>query len=348
MVDALHLVALSVAFLAFLSVGFFGMKFLIDIWTIQAPERLEAARQTPANPTSEARTEPPAAVSGGPNESPGLPLPANARRPTDTGATPVILPPDQNLEAAEAEDTVQQTTPTTQGSVSRDMRAVFIRLYLTLAVVVILSLHATTWPTALRSLYTNALSFVYLSFWAPQIYRNTMRNSRRALKFEFVIGQSCLRLAPFAYFYTVSDNVLSVTADRNAAYVLIAWVWIQVWVLISQEILGPRFFIRSAWAPPAYDYHPVLREDDEESGARMPIGFTQATAGPSSPTSKPGGSSERGRRIFDCAICMQNLEVPVVPAGGDRNEGGTAAAASIFSRRNYMVTPCRYGPEPPV
>ncbi len=342
MVEAIHLMSLSAAFLAFLSVGFFGMKFLMDIWTIQAPERLEAARQGPANPTGEARTEPPVAVSGGPNEPPGLPLPVTARRPTDTGATPVMLPPDQDLGAAEAGDAVQPTNQTTQGSASGDMKAVFIRLYLALAIVVILSLHATTWPTALRSFYTNALSFVYLSFWVPQIYRNTMRNSRRALRFEFVIGQSCLRLAPFVYFYTVSDNVLSVTVDRNAAYVLIAWVWIQVWVLVSQEILGPRFFIRNAWAPPAYDYHPILREDDEEFGASMPIGFTQATAEPSSPTSKPGESSERGRRIFDCAICMQNLEVPVVPAGADRSGGSTAAAGSIFSRRNYMVTPCRY------
>lgn len=342
MVDAIHLMALSAAFLGFLSVGFFGMKFLMDIWTVQAPERLEAARQRPANPTDEARAQPPVAVSGGPDEPPGLPLPVTARRATDTGATPVILPPDQDLEAAAAGDAAQPTIQTAQGSASGDMKAVFIRLYLALAVVMILSLHATTWPTALRSAYTNVVSFVYLSFWVPQIYRNTMRNSRRALRFEFVIGQSCLRLAPFVYFYTVSDNVLSVTVDRNAAYVLIAWVWIQVWVLISQEILGPRFFIRSAWAPPAYDYHPVLREDDEESGARMPIGFTQATAEPSSPSSKPGQGSERGLRIFDCAICMQNLKVPVVVAGGNGNESSTVAAASIFSRRNYMVTPCRY------
>lgn len=339
MVEAIHLMALSAAFLGFLSVSFFGMKFLMDIWTIQAPERLEAARQRPANPTGEARTEPAVAVSGGPDEPPGLPLPVTARRPTDTGATPVILPPDQDVEAAEAGDAIQPTTQIAQGSTAGDMKAVFTRLYFALVVVVILSLHATTWPTTLRSVYTNALSFSYLSFWVPQIYRNTMRNSRRALKFEFVFGQSCLRLAPFVYFYTVSDNVLSITIDRNAAYVLIAWVWIQVCVLVSQEILGPRFFIRSAWAPPAYDYHPVLREDDEESGASMPIGFTQAT---SSPTSKAGESSEHGRRIFDCAICMQNLEVPVVPAGGDGSGGSTAAAGSIFSRRNYMVTPCRY------
>ena len=344
MVDAICITAVSTAFLAFLCVSFFGMKFLMDIWTIQAPERLERERQATANPADESRSESTPAAQARPEDSPGLPLPATARRPAENGATPVILPLDQDLQAAETEDAVQPTTQTTLGSSRREMGAVYLRFYFILFTVLIVSLHAATWPTALRSFYTNVLSVGYLSFWAPQIYRNTMRNSRRALRFEFVIGQSCLRLAPFLYFYTVPNNVLFVKVDRNAAYVLIAWVWIQVWVLVSQEILGPRFFIRSAWAPPAYDYHPVLREEDEEAGASMPIGFTQATAGPSSPMGKPGESSERGRRVFDCAICMQNLEVPVVPAGGDRSEGSAAAAASIFSRRNYMVTPCRYEP----
>lgn len=314
------------------------MKFLMDIWTIQAPERSAAERQNTTSPEGNgANATQPAPVPG----SPGLPLPVTARRPADTGATPIILPPDQDLEAAEAEDAAQPTAQTTLGSARREMSAVYVRFYLVLVTILLLSAYALTWPTAIRSLYANVVSFAYLSFWVPQIYRNTIRNSRRALRFEFVVGQSCLRLAPFVYIYTVQDNILYVDTNHTAAYILVAWVWIQVWALISQEILGPRFFIRSTWAPPAYDYHPVLREDDEESGPSMPIGFTQATAGPSSPTAKAGESDARGKKVFDCAICMQNLEVPVVSKGGEDGEGSKAAAASIFARRTYMVTPCR-------
>ena len=342
MADAVYLTAVSAAFLAFLCVSFFGMKFLMDVWTIQAPERMETTRQTSTNPAGDTRVDSTPAGEDQPEEPPGLPLPATARRPTDSGATTVILPPDQDIGGATTEEAARPTTQATLGSARREMSAVYLRFYLILFAILIVSLYAMMWPPILRSFYTNVMSFGYLSFWAPQIYRNAMRNSRRALRLEFVVGQSLLRLAPFVYLYTVSDNVLSVEVDRNMAYVLIAWIWIQVWILISQEILGPRFFVRSVWVPPAYDYHPILREDDEESGASMPIGFTQATAGPSSPTFKPEESKERGKRVFDCAICMQNLEVPVVPAGGGQSEGSTAAAASIFGRRNYMVTPCRY------
>ena len=338
MADAVYLTAVSAAFLAFLCVSFFGMKFLMDVWTVQAPERLETARQTTTNPAGDTSVDSTPAGEDRREEPRGLPLPATARSPTNSGDTTVILPPDQDIGGANA----RPTTQTTLGSARREMSAVYLRFYLILFAILIVSLYAMMWPPILRSFYTNVMSFGYLSFWAPQIYRNAMRNSRRALRLEFVVGQSLLRLAPFVYLYTVSDNVLFVEIDRNVAYVLIAWAWIQIWILISQEILGPRFFVRSVWVPPAYDYHPILREDDEESGASMPIGFTQATAGPSSPTIEPGESKERGKRVFDCAICMQNLEVPVVPACHGQGEGSTAAPTSIFSRRNYMVTPCRY------
>ena len=118
---------------------------------------------------------------------------------------------------------------------------------------------------------------MYLSFWVPQIKRNIIRNCRKALRWEFVVGQSVLRLLPFYYFYTFPRNVLYVKPDGHAMAVLVAWVWLQVCVLASHELLGPRFFVPDGWAPPAYDYHPVLREGDEEAGApAMPLGFTQA------------------------------------------------------------------------
>ncbi|SLM38820.1 ring finger ubiquitin ligase [Lasallia pustulata] len=328
-IDAAFVALVATAFLAFLCVSFFGMKFLMDIWIEQFPERQERQRhaaaanppQTPAGPS------PLAVITAASADT--LPLPVTARRPADTGATPIILPPDQDLDAADAADTAaaQPANPTTLGSARREMGALYTRFYVLLFLIIFLSLHATSWPTTLRSWYNNLLTLLYLSFWLPQIYRNILRNCRKALRWEFVLGQSLLRLTPFIYFYTVSDNVLFVEPDRNAAYLLVAWVWIQAWALVSQEVLGPRFFVPRGWAPPAYDYHPILREDDEEAGKAMVVGFTQATstdagaassssASAASPRGGGGESKDIGKRTFDCAICMQDIEVPVVPAGG--------------------------------
>ena len=358
-VDAAFLPLIATAFLSFLCVSFFGMKFLMDVWTVQAPERQEREREQQrerdrrniAAPSRAADQAPAAALAQAPVITAGevdtLPLPVTARRPADPNSTPIIITPDQELDAAVAEDnaTTQTTPQTTLGSARREMSALYTKFYFLLLGILFLSLHATTWPVTLRTIYSNTLAFVYLSFWIPQIHRNIIRNCRKALRWEFIVGESVLRLAPIAYVYVVPDNVLFIENDVSAAYGLMGWVWIQICALVSQEILGPRFFVPGGWAPPAYDYHPILREEDEEAGAAMPIGFTQATADPASPTTpKPGESKEKGKRVFDCAICTENIEVSVVPASGI-GEGERAAsigAATIFSRRAYMVTPCRH------
>lgn len=358
LVDTAFLPLITTAFLSFLCVSFFGMKFLMDIWTVQAPEREKRERErqrerdrrnavsNASRPASTAATATPAPIITAAGTD-TLPLPVTARRPADTGAGLVIVTPDQDLEAAQADDNAaaQNTTQTTVGTARRELSALYSKFYFLLLGILFLSLHATTWPTDLRSIYSNVLAFIYLSFWLPQIYRNVIRNCRKALRWEFVVGESILRLAPIVYFYTVNDNIVFVDNDTNAAYVLIGWVWIQIWALISQEILGPRFFVPNGYAPPAYDYHPILREDDEESGSTMPIGFSQATADPSSPTApRPGESKEKGKKVWDCAICTENIEVPVLPAAGSGGGESTAAvtATTIFSRRVYMVTPCRH------
>ena len=370
-VDAAFLPLIATAFLSFLCVSFFGMKFLMDIWTVQAPEREERDREAQRErdrrnaavavppPNIPMPAEIPVVTAAGADS---LPLPVTANRPANTASDVVILPPDQDLDATEAEDnappqtTPQPTTTTTLGSARREMSALYSKFYFLLLGILFLSLHATTWSTTLRSIYANTLILFYLSFWIPQIHRNIVRNCRKALRWDFVIGQSIIRLAPVLYFYTQPDNVLFIEPDTNAAYILISWVWLQIWALVSQEVLGPRFFVPSNWAPVAYEYHPILREDDEESGASMPIGFTQPTS-PTSPititTTKPGESKEKGnKKVFDCAICTENIEVPVIPAAGrttiTTTNGETAAASSmtaastIFSRRAYMVTPCRH------
>lgn len=353
---------LAVSFFAFLSVTFLDLRFLMDIWLVQDEERRRQERQAhnqtritaPPASTQTSQTVPstqeevPSVIApavSGENQAitDTLPLPVSATQAISAGATPIILPPDQD-EPANAE------TPTTNDNPTRRFGALYTRFYAILLIIVFLSLHATSWPLVLRSAYCNLLAFLYLSPWVPQIYRNIMRNCRKALLWKYVVGQSILRLIPVAYFYGVYDNVLFVENDRRALLVLAAWIWIQSWVLFIQSILGPRVFIKKSWVPPAYDYHPVLREDEEAS--LLPIGFSQATATDlsTSPTSSPrsrrpsGADAERAdhkdRRIYDCAICMQDVDVPIVPIGG--SESAVNMPSNLLARLAYMVTPCRH------
>lgn len=307
---------------------------MMEIWAIQAPERQERRpnRQSPNTPSG------------------SLPLPATAAAMRDTGATPVILTPDQDPPSDEETPPPNHgvAAPST-GEARADVGAMYARFYLILFLLLILSIWSFVWPNRVGSVYARTLGFIYLSFWTPQIYRNVMRNCRKAFRWDFVVGQSVLRLSPFLYFLTVRGNVLFIRPDSITALAMTGWVWLQVWVLASQDILGPRFFVPRGWAPPAYDYHPILRDtagpeqDLEAGGGTLPIGSLRADEREPSPEDKPR-PKDRKKAVFDCAICMQEMEVPVL--AGPSTSGGSSSvtdgATSILTRRTYMVTPCRH------
>ncbi|KAL4934679.1 ubiquitin-protein ligase dscA [Aspergillus undulatus] len=330
------LVMATLSFLAFLSVSYVAMKFMIEIWAIQAPERRDQSR----------RSNPPAP----PPQPTGLPLPATAARLRDSGATPIILTPDQDPpdEEETATTTNRSTVPTAQETRS-DVGAMYARFYFVLCVMIFMSIWSFLWPNKLGGWYARSLTFAYLSFWVPQIYRNVMRNCRKALRWDFVIGQSCLRIFPFVYFLTVRENVLFIRPDYKTALCFIGWIWIQVWILASQDILGPRFFVPRGWAPPAYDYHPILRDDPEsgpdlESGF-LPIGALRGDGRRDSDVKDDNDrqrNKDRKRAVFDCAICMQDIDVPVLAAPGTAGGSVADGATTLLTRRSYMVTPCRH------
>lgn len=328
--DTSFLLITATSFLSFFGVSFLGMKFQIEIWTIQAPERMEREQQA-ANNAEE------------------LPRPVTAQGPADANATPVASPPDQN---SPANTTTTNTTPRPPESVdtAANAGAMYSRFYFVLFCLIFLSSWALFWSPRVRTIYVKTLSFVYLSFWTPQIYRNVMRNCRKALSWEFVIGESLLRLFPYFYFYLSPRNVLLIQSDLLTTFLLGSWVWIQVWALISQDILGPRFFVPKGWVPPAYDYHPILRDtsvsgsgEDPEAGETLPITSLRAeqreVAASAGENNREAGSGKR-KRIFDCAICMQDIEVSVIVSDGSIGAGSMAKGTSLFTRRAYMVTPC--------
>jgi len=143
-----------------------------------------------------------------------------------------------------------------------------------------------------------------------------------------------------------ADNILFADTDWTAFAVLAGWLWVQIWILAAQEVLGPRFGIPKHWTPTAWDYHPILREDNVEAGG-LPIGLVQIPGSPGLERVRTGEEDRKKKdghvRSVDCAICMQVLEVPVVPAGEEvTGSAGAGGVAGMLARRTYMVTPCRH------
>lgn len=340
--ETFTLLFMVIAFLGFMQGGFFGMKFLMDVWTIQKSERNEW--RNPAATEVRTVTVPPVDGMRQPEVQAlpgGLPLPVTAQRPSWALATPFLDP----VATVAPNPTAANGTPPSFGSL-------YTRFYLLLLFIVFLSLHvASSWPPFFRSLYTNCLTFIYLSFWTPQIYRNIIRNCRRSFSWEYVVVQSMLRLAPIGYFWGVPSNFLDGETNLTMLSVLVVWVWCQILVIGAQEMLGPRFFIKDSWdwVPPAWDYHPVLRDDDESGN--IPVGYSTA---PSSLEDERAGllgesahvdADRRTHRLYECAICMQQLDVPVAIPSHAETRVGTLTdtfGGGMLARRSYMITPCRH------
>jgi len=348
--------SLMVTFAAFLAMTI-GGSFLAEVYRAQEPERRNREREQQNSSSGASRPSSTPAPAGD-----LLPRPATAGRPrvapARTVLRPVIIPSDQDVDAEIAENMAAEATAAAAGSATANpseattFSTIAGRFVMSGIFLLILSLTATSWWPPVRSAYINTLAFVYLSLWAPQIWRNIQRNSRRAFSWRFMIGQSALRLCPLAYFYLREDNVLFAEPDWTAFAVLTGWVWTQLWILAFQDALGPRFGIPKRWTPEAWDYHPVLREDGLESGG-LPIGLVSGSA-PGSPSlertrtgsqgdvdrGRDGGDKKAHTRSIDCAICREVLEVPVVRAGDDDTSAG--GVAGLLARRLYMVTPCRH------
>ena len=323
--DSLFTVAFPVAFVQFLNVLWFGQNFLAAVWAAQEGEAARSGRAQDGSAGSQVQQRErayhiPIITMAGADT---LPIPATAiQEPHSPASQPNPPPATENTTAVRAPG-----PPPDRDSVSLLGRFILAGFLLFL-----LTLLPLAWPQPARQRAHDLLSFLLLSVWAPQIARNAARNCRKALLWSYVLGQSALRLALMLYLYAHPGNAVFAAAGPRKAAAFAAWVGLQLAALAAQEALGPRALVPAAgrWLPPAHDYHPVLREGDEEARATI-LGAA------AEPLSSPAG----GRRAFDCAVCMHAVEVPVVPASSGAGEAGGRGGAFLW-RRRYMVTPCRH------
>ncbi|OAQ36498.1 hypothetical protein K457DRAFT_64357 [Linnemannia elongata AG-77] len=169
--------------------------------------------------------------------------------------------------------------------------------------------------TKVQNLMISVCAVALFSFWIPQIIRNVIRGSKKGLSLWFILGMSATRLTIPIYFYGCPDNLMG-HEPTPWIWGLVAWVALQVGVLLLQDWLGPRFFVPKKYLPPIYDYHPILPAADEESGAGRAV---------------PGGHQHGPQQ--DCAICM----LPIDTASGAAR---LSSVVGSLGRLNYMLTPC--------
>lgn len=354
--------ALLVSFMSLMSV-MLGIRFLSAIWNSQEPERREHIRQQTTESVAHSPSIESVMAPQPGNLADNAILPSSTTTPSRLDNNPIIVPSDQDIDAEMFENDVNPTPsllPNTNPNASLtsspsqpqgvSFATMYIRSVLLLTLILFLTLTSTSWPAWLRKTYIYPLSALYLSFPSFQIRRNIRRNCRKALLWKFVIGQSILRLTPFSYFYLKKDNMLYTATDGIAFCVLAVWLWIQCWILVAQNILGPRWGLPKTWYVEGWNYHPILRNSHLESG-ELPIGLASnhelspstpnsiATSFTSSDESRTQGRKESTYRSVDCAICMQILEVPVFHGVKDTT---TFDVSSILETQRYMVTPCRH------
>ncbi|KAK2936153.1 hypothetical protein FoTM2_004097 [Fusarium oxysporum f. sp. vasinfectum] len=306
---ATFLPTLALLFAAFLSMTI-GGSFLAKVHEVQLPEARPRREREANNMIDNTNgTELPAATT---SDRSLLPEPVTAHQPARpppprSQPQPVIVPSDQDIDAEIAAAAVPGATTAQRAEEA---------------------------PQSFQSIIGRMILSSPVYHIPGHFFYNMVSQS------EVIVPESSiLRLLPVAYFWIKEDNFLYARSDRHAFLVFCAWLWIQLIILAAQDIIGPRFGIPAGWAPDAWDYHPVLREDSLEAGG-LPIGLVaDDTPGIERARSSgdDGSKKQSTTRSIDCAICREVLEVPVLTA-----EDEDTGVAGVFARRLYMVTPCRH------
>jgi len=176
---------------------------------------------------------------------------------------------------------------------------------------------------------------MYSFFWMPQIVRSARRGRSSALTMEYLFGTTICRLYFALYFLACPKNVLDVE-PRSWIYFLAIFMFLQVFILILQEHLGPAFFLPKRFVKmQTYDYHPPMPLPDPESPEQS---------------------------LGDCAICMDAIVLDTsnrrrskstdersdICVKNDRAGGGGLLNAVQMgvgvsgTRKNYCLAPCHH------
>jgi hypothetical protein len=284
------------AFLSFILASIFEMRFMISIFTSQLNERsLNLFTALQGRPLDEQDEN-------------------NATTENGTNAAANTDPPDE----AQISGTI------------------YSRFFFFLIIFTFVTLNSIMWPKKLRQGFEYITLFILNSYWLPQVYRNVIKGSHRSFKKWFIFGTTFIRTLPIFYVFVVKTNVFQHHYDLQYFLIIAAWLSLQIFLLFLQEVFGSRFFLPKKWLPETYNYHPVLSEVDLENGFGIEHDHnTPLNVETDQSQAQSIKTLNNGRCTVDCAICMNEVELPILKSNLDH-------ASTFLLRRNYMVTPCRH------
>ena len=125
--------------------------------------------------------------------------------------------------------------------------------------------------------HSGVLILIVYSFWVPQIIHNIHHDHRKPLLVRYIVGMSATRLLIPLYALACPNNFLHAEPNYGVAAMLLAWVALQVAVLLLQHYKGPRCCIPRRFRPDKYDYYrrvPMVATGEGEDCAicMMPVG----------------------------------------------------------------------------
>ncbi|CUM63445.1 uncharacterized protein PRCAT00001020001 [Priceomyces carsonii] len=280
----LYLLLTCIGVIAFIMCGIFEVRFMISVLTSQANERDTTWWEI---------------LRGGSS-----------------------LASDTESPAAAQTETPQQ--PFTGNDETRFSNSIFASGFPLTVIATFIIFNSLTWRVKYRRIFEYVGLIITNTYWIPQFLRNTLKNRRRSLSWEFIVGTSVLRFIPVFYLSIFLDNPLRHHKDHFLPLVLFSWLLVQIFLLFLQSILGPRFWVNEKWLPDAYDYQPVLSVHDLENGFASDILSNIRT------------DQELSKVVdckVDCAICMNEINLPVVTDDDSKKK---------ITKKTYMITPCRH------
>lgn len=203
------------------------------------------------------------------------------------------------------------------------------RFFFTLFFFTFLVLTSTSWPLQIRKIFEYTMIFILNSYWFPQIFRNAIKGipskktrlrqtvnvNRRQNKFPllwiFVLGTTLIRLSPILYVFTFSSNIFRHHRDIHFALIISLWLFFQICVLYSQDILGSRWFLPDKSIPESYSYFQSITLEY---------------------LNEHGDTKSVETHSIDCSICMSEIPLYVEDVQETHN----------VDKYTYMVTPCNH------
>ncbi|KAI9292804.1 hypothetical protein K502DRAFT_64842 [Neoconidiobolus thromboides FSU 785] len=183
--------------------------------------------------------------------------------------------------------------------------------------------------------------FFMYSFWLPQIWRNLKRGTSKGLSLSFILGISLFKLAIPLYLFACPNNLLEIKdateTNYSWVYYLTFYVIVQIIILLSQDIFGPRWFTPSFIFPPTYNYHPLssaappLDEEAPIDPLESDCTICMLPLFPENSESDFKNSKGATSNPNDPLLSTNNLNV---------NTTATSALNRFTSSRGIMVAPC--------